>query len=124
MSRCPKLHFVDGEALVDRHGLGDGGQEAVELGRVGQDPAVQDLRDDGPHPGLLAVDAVEVPARQALALARVGQRLGAVQALGAGRELRVGENLGGLEIDDDAADLVGQGLEGLEVGDHEVVDAH
>ena len=52
----------------------------------------------GPHPGLLAVDAVEVPARQTLALARVGQRLGAVQALSASRELRVNESLGGLKI--------------------------
>ena len=116
------LHLVEREGLVHgdcpRGGLEEGVQSrGTAHGAVGQDPA-----HDGAHPGLLALDTVEVPVGQRGALAGVGQGLLPVEYLSPCAKLLTGECLRRLEIDSHSTDLVGQRDEGLEVRHREVVD--
>ena len=94
--------------------------------RVGQRAGRQDLLHQGRHVRLLAHDAVQVAARQVVALAHKRQCLGAVEGLLAGGEVRARERLvdGGVEADVDAADGVGKQHEAQQTDLREVVDLH
>jgi hypothetical protein len=112
-------------AAVEDDVAGDGADQAVQRGRVGEGAGERAAGDAGEE-GLLAGDAVEVAAGQVAALPDEGERVGAGHGLVAGGQVDARALLadGGVEADRDAADRLGDLHEPGQVDLGEVVDRH
>jgi hypothetical protein len=114
------------EPVVDLQRAGGGVQDGVEPQRVQQRAAGGQLADHRGDEALLALDAVDVPARQARALPHEGQRLLAADRRDAGGQVDAGLGLarGPGQAHLHAVEVVDDLPEAVEVDLHVVVDAH